>query len=94
MKNKTTITVETWNRTTVHKSGQNNPAWCELCAAETTMLSPDEAARFIQITIREIFRAVESGAFYFNETTDGVLLVCGNSLKQIQKRLPQSGEQK
>jgi hypothetical protein len=94
MKNKTTITVETWQRTTVYKYGQNNRAWCESCAAETTMLSPDEAARFIQTTAREIFRAIENGAFHFNETTDGALLVCGNSLKQIQKCLPQAGEQK
>ena len=79
MKNKTTITVETWNQTNVRK-GRQNAAICQLCGAETRIFTPEEAASLAQIPILEIYRRIENGAFHVVKTQDGTRFVCGNSL--------------
>jgi protein-arginine kinase activator protein McsA len=76
---KTVITVETFQRTTVRSRRKAKFAWCEQCAAETAMLAPDEAAAFLQTTARQIFRLTEAGEVHFLETESGALLVCRNS---------------
>ena len=76
---KTVITVETFQRTTVRSRRKPRIAWCEQCAAETAMLSTDEAAAHLQTTAREIFRLTEAGEIHFLETESGALLVCRNS---------------
>jgi len=84
-KEKTVITVETFQRTTVHIRREAKIAWCDRCAEETVMLAPDEAAEHLQTTAREIFRLTEAGAVHFLETEAGALFVCRNS---CQKGLP------
>jgi len=79
MKNKTTITVETWNQTIVRK-GRQNAAICQLCGAETRIFTPEEAASLAQIPILEIYRRIENGVFHVLETQDGSRFICGNSL--------------
>ena len=76
---KTVITVETFQRTTVHIRRKSKLAWCDRCAAEAVMLAPDEAAALLQSTAREIFRLPEAGEIHFLETESGALLVCRNS---------------
>lgn len=39
------------------------------------------AAAASGLTVREIFRLVESGGVHFFETADGLMFVCLNSLK-------------
>lgn len=73
---KTVITVETFQRTTVHSRRNAKIAWCERCAAETMMLSPDQAAAHLHTTAREIFRLAEAGEVHFLESDTGTLLVC------------------
>ncbi len=77
------ITVETFQRTTVRSRRKLKIARCEQCAAETVMLAPNEAAAFLQITARDLFRRVESGEIHFLETEAGALLVCRQSLEKI-----------
>jgi len=76
---KTVITVETFQRTTVRLRRKARIAWCEQCAAETAMLATDEAAAFLETTARQIFRLTEAGEIHFLEAESGALLVCRNS---------------
>jgi len=62
--------------------------WCTACGAETTMVTPGQAARIKGVTVRRINRWVESDLVHFVETEDGFLLVCVNSLSQ--KTLPEA----
>ncbi len=81
MKNKTTITIETWKQTVV-RTGHPIAAMCRLCGAETEMFTPGEAALFGKTTAREIYRRIENGTFHFIETMDGELFICGTSLQE------------
>ncbi|MEO8573822.1 MAG: hypothetical protein ABI481_07615 [Pyrinomonadaceae bacterium] len=78
-KEKTVITVETFQRTTMHSRRKAQIAWCERCAAETVMLAPNEAAAYFQTTAREMFRLTEASEIHYWETECGALLVCRNS---------------
>jgi hypothetical protein len=78
-KEKTVITVERFQRTTVRIRRKAKIAWCDHCAAETLMLPPEEAAALLQTTARAIFRLTEAGEIHFLETESGALLVCRNS---------------
>jgi len=81
MKNKTTITVETWNQTIVRK-GRQNAAICQLCGTETRIFTPEETSSLAQITMFETNRRIENGTFHIFETHDGSRFVCGNSLRE------------
>ncbi|MCA1625816.1 MAG: hypothetical protein LC778_18860 [Acidobacteria bacterium] len=83
---KTVITVETFQRTTVRWRQKLKIAWCERCAAETVMLAPNEAAALLQTTAREIFRLTEAGEIHSLETKTGALLVCRGSLETENKK--------
>ena len=60
-------------------------AWCPRCDAETTMVSPQQAAVIAGVTVRVINRSVESELVHFLETGDGLLLLCLNSLGESVK---------
>jgi hypothetical protein len=53
---------------------------CPLCAAEK-MVRPEEAAFLLCVSQREIFRRIEATTIHFEETSDGAIYVCANSLK-------------
>ncbi|MDQ4122258.1 MAG: hypothetical protein M3209_12535 [Acidobacteriota bacterium] len=84
-KEKTVITVETFRRTVVRLPRKEIFAFCEVCRRSVSMLAPDEAGRFRQTTVREIFRLVETGELHFLETATGILLICRDSLESAQK---------
>ncbi len=84
-KEKTVITVETFQRTVVYSRRKAKIALCEQCAAETVMFAPNEAAAYLQTTAREIFRLTEAGEIHYLETETGALLVCRNSLSRLSK---------
>lgn len=82
-KEKTVITVETLRRTVVYRRRKTFIARCEKCAAEVQMLTPECAAAILPITVREIFRRVETNELHFWEADGGKLLVCFNSLTSL-----------
>jgi hypothetical protein len=43
---------------------------------------PDLTAQILQVGARAIYRAIEAGEIHFAETSDGVILVCLNSLNR------------
>ena len=55
-------------------------AWCDLCLAESRMITPDEAARVARVTPREIYQWVEARRVHFIEEPEGTLLLCLGSL--------------
>ncbi|HEX8267703.1 MAG TPA: hypothetical protein VF596_20050 [Pyrinomonadaceae bacterium] len=84
-KEKTMITVETFRRTVARLPRKEIFAFCDGCCRTVSMLAPDEAGRFRQTTMREIFRLIEQGELHFLETANGALLVCRDSLESAQK---------
>ncbi len=56
------------------------PGWCENCGAQVPLLTPERAAAIAGVSVRTIFRHVETGQLHFVEPPDGRLLICANSL--------------
>jgi predicted site-specific integrase-resolvase len=44
------------------------------------MLQPDEAAVTAGVSVRTVNRWVEAETVHFNETANGLLLICANSV--------------
>lgn len=75
------ITIETHQQTLIRFRGKTFVAWCDVCAAETLMLTPEQAAHIYNTTQRDIFRQIENGELHFIETAKGKLLICSNSFE-------------
>jgi len=58
------------------------PVWCGACSAYVDMVPPDVAAVAAGVSARAVFGWVEAGRVHFNETAEGALLVCLNSLPE------------
>ncbi len=54
--------------------------WCPTCGSTVIAARPETAAVVKKLPPREIYRRVESGAVHFQESADGRLLVCLDSL--------------
>lgn len=86
------ITVE---REHVSMAGQRKSsviAWCAQCGAEVQMATPDDAAATAKVSMRHIYRWIESGQLHHAEAADGKVLVCFASLAGVP-RSPEEGEQ-
>ena len=66
-----------------HNAGRGFRAACEVCRAETEMLSLDEAVTLSGRSAREIFRQIEAETVHSMETADGHLFVCRDSLSGL-----------
>lgn len=77
MRTRTEITLEMDRWIVVGR--QPKKRRCSTCAADVEMMSLDEAARFAQVNSRTIFHWAESGAVHWEETAEGLLLICPNS---------------
>lgn len=56
------------------------PVLCEVCAAQSPLLTPEEAAPRAGLSVRAVCRLVEDGLLHFKEMPDGLLLVCPSNL--------------
>jgi len=54
--------------------------WCEKCAAEVLMATPEEAALLAFTDLQTIFLWVEMGTIHSTKTDDGLLVICPDSL--------------
>lgn len=75
----TEITVET-EETVVIRRPTTVRVWCVKCATAVLAARPEVAAAATSVSPREIYRRVESGAVHFQESADGSLLVCLDSI--------------
>ena len=54
--------------------------FCDHCQAKVRWLTPEEAMALGRVSLREIFRLVESREIHFTESKEGFLIVCAESL--------------
>lgn len=74
------FTIETERRVERHRAAAPKiTGTCAVCAAESLMVTPDEAARVAGVSARTIYRWIEAGKVHFADTPEGSLLVCLNS---------------
>ena len=61
-----------------------NFAECSECISPVQMMPVDAAAKVRGVSSRTIYRLVEAGKLHFQETPDGLPLVCVASLSAIK----------
>ena len=81
-KRRTEITIET-ERVVVVRRRLTVGAWCRSCDRQVAMVTVDEAARMAGVSSRTIYRWVEADQLHFNETAEGQLLICTDSLPTV-----------
>lgn len=74
------ITVETERLLVIRRRYQAVETWCDDCQKLALMIRPDQAAAVSGLTLRRIFTDIEAGALHFQEFSDGLLLICLNTL--------------
>src|SRR5215470_3970445 len=79
-KRRTEFTIETHRVLVLHRRGVSNLAWCSGCAEEVKMITPGEAVMLTHVSSRTIYRWVEADKIHYAETSEGLLLICLNSL--------------
>ena len=83
MKRRVEITVEKHRRLVVRGGRERPLGWCRLCDEGVLMLRPEEVAVTAGVSEREVNRWVEAETVHFDETPDGRLFICANSVAQI-----------
>ena len=71
---RTEVTIETDEILIVRRPGRPVVSWCPKCRAMVRMIRPERAAVLASVSVREIYRRVESGKMH--GTADDPLLVC------------------
>lgn len=74
------ITVE-FNQVVVIKKPEGLVVqWCPVCEERVNMITTEAAAVLSNVDTRAIYRRIEAGAIHFTEMSEGIVLVCLNSL--------------
>jgi len=83
---RTVMTLEKLERC-YYYSPASNPITgrCEECREDVAWVTPDQASALSNLTMRELFRSIETAAVHFNESSTGELRVCLNSLAQCKE---------
>jgi excisionase family DNA binding protein len=79
-KRRTEITIETERLLVMSVQRESSLGWCDNCAGQVTMITPNEAAVRARISPRTIYQWVEAGKLHFTKTSEGSLFICLNSL--------------
>lgn len=79
----TKITFETREVIIVRNYPQEAVSFCASCDAQTLFAAPEYFVALTGKSMREIFRAIEDGAFHFQETNGGLLVICFPSFLQL-----------
>jgi hypothetical protein len=79
-KRRTEITFQTKERLVLRQRRSPVRVWCEGCGQQTQMITAEAAAVVAGVSRRTIYRWAETEKLHFTETSDGLLLVCLNSL--------------
>ena len=80
-KRKIKTTIEIHQVYVIRRPETFAPVLCSECPlAVASMVTPEEAARLENISVREIYRLIEAGQVHFLEMEDDSLLVCLTSL--------------
>ena len=84
IKKRTEIIVKTHRLLVVNRQNSKFVARCEKCGEMVEMVMPDEAAAIVEISSRDIYRAIEANGIDFIETPQ--VYVCCNSLDAFFNR--------
>jgi hypothetical protein len=74
------VTVDTDEFLVIRERQRFPLGWCAACACEARMIKPEAAAALRGTSVREVYRRIETGEVHFAERSDGLVLVCLNSL--------------
>lgn len=92
IKRRTRIVVETQGVWVIRRPGGQLRAWCEGCAGEVHMITPDEAATILCCSTRTIYSWVEAAKIHFSEQPEGSLLICLDSLPTAEGFFGRTGD--
>lgn len=76
----TKVTIETLRSLRVGATGSERLQRCPQCKSEVPMVTAEEAAALVEITVRKLYRWVEKGSLHFIETPSGQVWICLTSL--------------
>ena len=79
----TIISVEKERVIEIRWQGQRRESLCEQCGIEVLMLTLDETAVLARVSSGLVRGWVETGRVHFTKNSDGLLLVCLNSLGRL-----------
>jgi hypothetical protein len=85
MPKRTEITIET-RRTLVVTRINSLTALCPECGEKCGMVTIDDAATLARRNTQLILGWIESRQLHYIETSEGSLLICCNSLREVTKR--------
>ena len=74
------ITIETERLLVITRRKSATLAMCSQCAGQVEMVTADEASTLAGVSSRTIYRWIEEGKVHFLEPSDGLSLICLNSL--------------
>lgn len=78
---RTVITFEKLERSFYHlPNSEPLLKQCDECQKEVSWLTPTQAVTITGLTLREIFRRIESHTLHFDETPQGLLHICPRSV--------------
>ena len=83
MKKRRTIRIEVEReREVVIRCRESREAWCPACGARVQLVTVAEAALLAGISESALSRQLDACPLHFDETADGRVLICLNSLRQ------------
>ncbi len=77
---RTETTIEAHEVWVVRGSGGEPLTWCDACADNTRMLSPEAMAKLKGVSTRTIYQWMEAGRLHFRELPDRTMMICFASL--------------
>jgi hypothetical protein len=77
------VTREIHEWKTIERPRVTEKIYCAQCGEETNWLLPEEAMAVAGVSLRAIFRSIESRDIHFAETANGFLIVCVESLADL-----------
>jgi hypothetical protein len=84
-KRRTEIYIETRSVTVIRANGKSFAAHCQRCETTVVAFTPEQVAVFINLSLAEVCRRIETAELHLTQTNRGLALICGNSLRESQK---------
>ena len=85
---KTEKAVEIHEFYVIRTTSGSLPALCDKCSSgDAFMVPPEQAAALAHVTLRSIYRNVETGLVHYREAARGSIVVCMKSLTNIREEL-------
>lgn len=85
---RTEKTVEIHEFYVVRTASGSLPALCPECStADSIMVAPEQAAALAHVSVRVLYRWVETGLIHYKEGRDGSVIVCLKSLPATSNQI-------